>query len=457
MDRNGTGKVADFGLAMLAQPNCDSLLVEHVSGTAGYADPHYIRTGKVSTASEVYSFGMVLLELLTRRPPALQHTSGCIAYQFLHLNGELAKVREMVDPSCSWPAEMVDNIGDMALSCISEQESSRPTFVDIVAHLRKITREDGMPSAPSAASSQSRAPLPSFSRNSNGIGSASPNVVAASDRAVLAAGDRADFAAGVRPVLAAAGRATASQAVGSSLGSRVIATKVETMQLRAENGAGAQPRSPLTANTRMVDSEVDVPVHKPKALAPGSMARMPVSQHRPLGNPGAASAAGMLGSLDSGPVVVDCGVARHPLRSRAGEAASAARTTQGSSAALMFGGSTTAAPVASFGPLPEENPEEWIDPRQHMAQLNAQPTLTGSEADVWIDPRPGPPELEVNAQQPAQQPAQVGFQGEASEREATMRRLQQELGFSEQQVIEAFKRCSTAEAAVDWILSSDWG
>lgn len=39
--------------------------VEHTSGTIGYADPLYINTSRVTEASEVYSFGMVSLEVLT--------------------------------------------------------------------------------------------------------------------------------------------------------------------------------------------------------------------------------------------------------------------------------------------------------------------------------------------------------------------------------------------------------
>merc|ERR1719245_1171465 len=92
MDKNGTGKVADFGLACLAQVNKRSLAVQQTSGTIGYADPLYIRTGVVTEKSEVYSLGMVLLEVLTGRPPALQHPSGRIEYQFDHLNGELRKL-----------------------------------------------------------------------------------------------------------------------------------------------------------------------------------------------------------------------------------------------------------------------------------------------------------------------------------------------------------------------------
>ena len=43
--------------------------VEHTSGTIGYADPLYINTSVVTEKSEIYSFGMVTLEIMTGRPP----------------------------------------------------------------------------------------------------------------------------------------------------------------------------------------------------------------------------------------------------------------------------------------------------------------------------------------------------------------------------------------------------
>merc|ERR1719262_107052 len=106
MDRNGTGKVADFGLACLAQQNQKSLMVAQTSGTIGYADPLYIRTGVVTEKSEVYSMGMVLLEMLTGRPPALQHPNGRIEYQFEHLNGDLRRLAQMLDKRGQWPVSM---------------------------------------------------------------------------------------------------------------------------------------------------------------------------------------------------------------------------------------------------------------------------------------------------------------------------------------------------------------
>jgi len=144
MDKNGTGKVADFGLACLAQPNQHSLAVKETSGTLGYADPLYIRSGVVTEKSEVYSLGMVLLEVLTGRPPALQHPNGRIEYQFDHIGGDAAKLMAMVDRRGQWPPAMAQHVGHLALSCTCEQEQIRPSFVDIVTKLRKLLRDESL-------------------------------------------------------------------------------------------------------------------------------------------------------------------------------------------------------------------------------------------------------------------------------------------------------------------------
>jgi len=164
MDKNGTGKVADFGLACLAQPNQNSLAVSQTSGTIGYADPLYIRTGVVTEKSEVYSMGMVLLEVLTGRPPALQHPNGRIEYQFEHLNGDIRRLAAMVDRRGQWPPVMIERVGGMALQCTCEQEAFRPTFVDIVKQLRAWLR-DPPPVAPPAPAP---APAPAQVHSSSG-------------------------------------------------------------------------------------------------------------------------------------------------------------------------------------------------------------------------------------------------------------------------------------------------
>ncbi|KAF4658840.1 hypothetical protein FOL47_007806 [Perkinsus chesapeaki] len=137
LDRNSTAKMADFGLACLSHGQ--SHKVKQASGTIGYACPYYIQRGVVTEASEVYSFGMVLLELLLNAPPACPGPKpGEILYLVNHLNGDLMRCLSMVDPRAGYPPNVAKQLAELALSCASMAEESRPTFVQVVKSLRAM-------------------------------------------------------------------------------------------------------------------------------------------------------------------------------------------------------------------------------------------------------------------------------------------------------------------------------
>ncbi|PRQ50918.1 putative protein kinase RLK-Pelle-PERK-1 family [Rosa chinensis] len=68
IDDDFEAKVADFGLAKFAL-DTDTHVSTRVMGTFGYLDPEYAASGKLSDKSDVFSFGVVLLELITGRQP----------------------------------------------------------------------------------------------------------------------------------------------------------------------------------------------------------------------------------------------------------------------------------------------------------------------------------------------------------------------------------------------------
>lgn len=141
LDKNGTAKMADFGLACLSHASAHK--VKQASGTVGYACPLYVQRGVVTQGSEVYSFGMVLLELLTASPPAyLGRQPGQIQYLAHHINGDIRVALSMVDSKANWPAATARAIAELAMRCTQGQEQQRPGFLDIVRILRSLQNSE---------------------------------------------------------------------------------------------------------------------------------------------------------------------------------------------------------------------------------------------------------------------------------------------------------------------------
>ncbi|XP_042412473.1 probable LRR receptor-like serine/threonine-protein kinase At2g28960 isoform X2 [Zingiber officinale] len=131
-------KITDFGISKAWNEN-DTYTTTRVVGTVGYIDPAYFRTGYASDASDVYSFGIILLEMITGQPPIIrgpevqQHIVQWIS---LRVTGEGdfvdTSMNEYYDPSSVW------KVLQLALSCTDLSASRRPRMAEVVIQLKEI-------------------------------------------------------------------------------------------------------------------------------------------------------------------------------------------------------------------------------------------------------------------------------------------------------------------------------
>ena len=146
LDDEFNAKVADFGLSRLAHPG-----LSHVStcaqGTLGYLDPEYYRSYQLTDKSDVYSYGVVLLELLTSQKvidfSRDQDDVNLATYVINRVNNGASM--EVVDQQLfgnELPGDTllasIKLFLELALSCLREKKGNRPGMNDVVQELQCI-------------------------------------------------------------------------------------------------------------------------------------------------------------------------------------------------------------------------------------------------------------------------------------------------------------------------------
>nr|KYP54116.1 Receptor-like protein kinase At3g21340 family [Cajanus cajan] len=145
LDQNMHSKIADFGLCRAFRSDTDSHISTLPAGTLGYVDPEFQRTGNSNKKSDIYSFGIILFELITG-----QHALSRTPEKNVHILEwvipmvETGDVHNIVDPrlkeefniNSAWKAV------EIALSCISPATAERPDISQILAELKECLSLD---------------------------------------------------------------------------------------------------------------------------------------------------------------------------------------------------------------------------------------------------------------------------------------------------------------------------
>ncbi|XP_030534904.1 probable serine/threonine-protein kinase PBL7 [Rhodamnia argentea] len=145
LDSNFRARVSDFGLAKTASDKVNGQVSTRVLGTTGYLAPEYASTGKLTTKSDVYSYGVVLLELLTgrvpvdsKRPPG-EHV--LLSWALPRLTNR-EKVVEMVDPALKghFSKKELIQVAAIAAMCVQAEADYRPLMTDVVQSLVPLAK-----------------------------------------------------------------------------------------------------------------------------------------------------------------------------------------------------------------------------------------------------------------------------------------------------------------------------
>ncbi|PRQ31696.1 probable serine/threonine-protein kinase PBL23 [Rosa rugosa] len=144
LDENFNPKLSDFGLAKLGPTGDKSHVSTRVMGTYGYCAPEYALTGQLTTKSDIYSFGVVFLEIITGRR-VIDNNRPTEEQNLVTWAQPLFKDRRkfvlMADPLLQgkYPIKGLYQALAVAAMCLQEEAATRPLISDVVTALEFLS------------------------------------------------------------------------------------------------------------------------------------------------------------------------------------------------------------------------------------------------------------------------------------------------------------------------------
>ncbi|KAK1618763.1 hypothetical protein QYE76_024280 [Lolium multiflorum] len=178
LDTQFHAKLSDFGLAKDGPAGGSSHVTTRVMGTYGYAAPEYVATGHLYVKSDVYGFGVVLLEMLTglraldTDRPAGQHN--LVDWAKPHL-ADRRKLARLMDPRLEgqYSSRGAQRAAQLTLRCLAAEHTNRPSMKEVVTVLQEVDSMSRGAGGRSDGSVGSASPRPG-ARSGHGYGGQSP-------------------------------------------------------------------------------------------------------------------------------------------------------------------------------------------------------------------------------------------------------------------------------------------
>ncbi|XP_019052142.1 PREDICTED: putative cysteine-rich receptor-like protein kinase 20 [Nelumbo nucifera] len=158
LDHDMTAKISDFGMARIFCENQNAANTRRVVGTYGYMAPEYAMEGLFSVKSDVFSFGVMLLEIISGKRNngfyRTEHAQTLLAFaRRLWVEGkwlEFADAVMLMDTNTRWKAEVMRCI-HIGLLCVQEDAADRPTMSSVILMLTNESVPLPLPTKPAFA------------------------------------------------------------------------------------------------------------------------------------------------------------------------------------------------------------------------------------------------------------------------------------------------------------------
>ncbi|KAH9701277.1 protein kinase domain-containing protein [Citrus sinensis] len=146
LDEDYKAKLSDFGLARQGPPEGLGHVSTSVVGTVGYAAPEYVQTGRLTAKSDVWSFGVVLYELITGRRAVernLPRNEQKLLEWVRPYVSDSKKFHLIIDPRLegNYCIKSAQKLAALASKCLTKQPKSRPKMSEVVDILGNIISE----------------------------------------------------------------------------------------------------------------------------------------------------------------------------------------------------------------------------------------------------------------------------------------------------------------------------
>lgn len=152
LDADMHPKISDFGLARLFGEDQSQDTTKRVVGTYGYMAPEYALRGQYSIKSDIYSFGVMVLEILTgkRNSDSYNSDQSVDLPSLIWEHWTMKTIMEMIDPYLMGDSSLdeISRCVHVGLSCVQEDPVDRPTMSTISIMLDSNTIPSKAPSRP---------------------------------------------------------------------------------------------------------------------------------------------------------------------------------------------------------------------------------------------------------------------------------------------------------------------